>query len=143
MALGVAYQLFDGSEHALLPDGPGPTSDAPPVRLDKNGAALIDLIQIRSLRRALLFAYSPTVSVLTWAGTLTATTYGGGGAETRTDPGPPFRGTLALLTLYNVGGELVARSEMTPFHGPPEMAARAFGYDIGWSGGTRPVTAPR
>ena len=38
---------------------------------------------------------------------------------------PPLSGAVAMVTLYNVFGELVVRAEQEAFSGPPEMAAEA------------------
>ncbi len=93
---------------------------------------------MRRLRRALLYGYSPSISVLTWNGLVVGTLHDGTRLELPFAL-PPLSGTVALLSIYAVEGELVLRSELEPYAGPPEAAALAYGYRHGWVEGRVPV----
>ena len=117
-------------------------ADAPLVRLDPRptgDVVVIDLLQVRSLRRALVYGYSPSIATLTWDGVINATTYGGARLEIPFGR-RPFSGTMAMVSVYNVAGELVLRSEMDEHFGPPEAAAVAYGYELPWLDGRVPAS---
>ncbi len=131
-----AVQAMGG--HTVAPRG----AAAPLVRLDARSSGdvvVIDLGQVRSLRRALVYGYSPSIATLTWDGVITASTFGGARLEIPFDR-RAFSGTMAMVTIYNVGGELVLRSEMEEHFGPPETAAVAFGYGLPWLDGRVPAS---
>jgi uncharacterized protein involved in tellurium resistance len=145
LSMGCVFQLADGTEAIVqalgdVTAGP-PGAVLPLVRYKHHGDSEtlhLDLRQVGSLRRALIYAYSPSIAILSWQGVLVATTYGGARIEIPFDR-PPFSGTLALLTIYNVDGELVLRAEMEDHHGPPEMAAKAFDHHLAWLEGRQPL----
>jgi uncharacterized protein involved in tellurium resistance len=146
LSMGCVFQTTEGTEAVVQSVGDVTTGPAgarlPLVRWKAQADGEIvhgDLRQVTGLRRALLYGFSPAVSVLTWQGALVITTFGGARIEVPIDHAP-FSGTLALLTIYNVDGELVLRSEMGEHHGPPEMAAHAFDYQVPWLDGRRPLT---
>jgi uncharacterized protein involved in tellurium resistance len=146
LSMGCVFQTADGTEAVVQAVG-DVTTGPPGARLplvrwkaqpDRETLHL-DQRQVTRLRRALIYGVSPSVSVLTWQGALVITTFGGARIEVPIDH-TPFSGTLALLTIYNVDGELVLRAEMGEHHGPPEMAAQAFDYHVPWIDGRRPLT---
>jgi uncharacterized protein involved in tellurium resistance len=145
LSIGAAYQLGNGTESAIqhlggVTTGPvGPLLPLLRLRERPDGESItVDLRQVANLRRFLVYGYSPSVSMLSWNGVLVVTTFGGARIEVPLDH-PPFRGTLALLTVYNVEGELVLRAEMEEFPGPPQMAAEAFDYHLPWLDGRQPL----
>jgi uncharacterized protein involved in tellurium resistance len=145
LSLGCVFQLADGTEGVVQQLGgvtAGPAGSVLPVARWKarpDGETItFDLRQVNALRRALVYGYSPSIAVLAWSGVLVVTTYGGARIETPIAHAP-FSGTLALLTILNVGGELVLRVEMDPYHGPPEMAAVAFDHHVPWLDGRTPL----
>ena len=144
LAAGLICQTVDGATYVVQRLGDAlstPAAPLPMVRLVSDGGLdtfLVDLRQVTRLRRALLYGYSPSVSVVGWDGVVVAATYDGSRVEAPFDL-PPLSGTTALLTVYAVAGELVLRSELEQFAGPPEMAAEAYGYHYGWLGGRLPV----
>ena len=91
-----------------------------------------------ALDRFLVYGYSPTISVLTWDGLLSLTTYGGSRAEVPFDL-PPLSGTVALLTGYQVRGELVLRAELEAYAGPAGDGRRGVRPLVraGWTAGCR------
>ena len=145
LSVGCAFQLADGNEAVVQALGDVTSAPAgaqlPLVRLRSrpDGETLsVDLRQVAGLRRALVYGYSPSIAAIGWQGFLVVTTYGGARIEIPLDH-PPLSGTMALLTVYNVGGELVLRSEMEPFAGPPAMAAEAYDHRLPWLEGRRPL----
>lgn len=147
LALGVVLATTDGATHVLQRLGDAlatPTSAAAPLPLARltggpgSEGAVLDLRQVGRLQRALFYGYSPSIAALTWDGLLGLTTYDGSRVEVPFDL-PPLSGTVALLTAYQVRGELVLRAELEPFAGPPEAAARAYGYSHGWLDGRLPA----
>jgi uncharacterized protein involved in tellurium resistance len=146
LALGCVFELADGTGAVVQQLGgatAGPPGTVRPVvrwKARPDGESLlIDLRRVADLRRALIYGYSPSVAVLSWNGVLVATTYGGARIEFAVAH-PPFSGTLALLTIHNVHGELVLRAEMDEHHGPPEMAAVAWDHHLPWIDGRTPLT---
>jgi uncharacterized protein involved in tellurium resistance len=145
LSLGCVYELDDGLESVVQAlgermTGP-PGASLPLVRLKPrpDGAAItFDLRRVRSLRRALLYGYSPSGAALSWDGIIVTATHGGARIEIPLDHSS-FDGTLAMVTVYNVEGELVLRAEMEPFPGPPERAAIGFGYAVPWLDGRVPA----
>jgi uncharacterized protein involved in tellurium resistance len=146
LALGCVFELADGVE-AVVQELGGVTAGPPGTPLPvvrwkgrADGESLfVDLRRVRDLRRALVYGYSPSVAVLAWSGVLVITTYGGARIEVPIESGS-FSGTLALLTIYNVAGELVLRAEMDGHHGPPETAAVAYDHHLPWLDGRTPLT---
>lgn len=148
--LGMVCQTTDGATSVVqrLSDPPGsslatPGSALPLVRLGTHEGVdtlSVHLRQVRLLRRALLYGYSPSDAVLPWQAVVVARLQDDTCLEVRVDL-PPLRGTLALLTAYTVEGELVLRAELEPSAGPPEMAAQAYGFAHVWLDGRLPVPA--
>lgn len=144
LALGLVCETTDGATYVLQRLGDVQATPATPLPLVRLAAVqgvdtfLVDLRQVRRLRRALLYGYSPAVAVLAWDGVVTTTTHDGSRVEAPFEL-PALSGTVALLTGYAVHGELVLRAELEPFAGPPETAAEAYGYHAGWLGGRLPV----
>ena len=148
LAMGMVCQTADGAVCVVQRDGDvlttpvsAGTSSLPLVRLaveDGLDTFSVDLRQVRRLRRALFYGHSPGVQVLRWDGVVVVTASDGSRVEAPFDL-PPLSGTVALLTVYAVQGELVLRAELEPFAGPPETAAQAYGYAYGWLGGRLPV----
>ena len=131
-----AVQSLGG--HLEAPRG----ADAPLVSLDhrpSGDVVVIDLGQVRALRRALVYGYSPSIATLSWDGVIGATTAGGARIEIPFGR-RPFSGTMAMVSIYNVAGELVLRSEMEELFGPPEAAAAAYGYELPWLDGRVPAS---
>ncbi len=157
-AMGMVLETSDGVVHVVQalgdpprpPPRPGPPAPArcgpppPPARPAPLGARepaarlLADLRQIHHLRRFLLYGYSPSVAVLEWDAMLLLTTRAGSRIEVPVDLGP-MSGTVALLSAYNVHGELVLRAEDELVPGPPEETARRYGYDYPWRDGRFPI----
>jgi hypothetical protein len=147
LALGVVLATTDGATHVLQRLGDAlatPTTPAAPLPLARltggpgSEGCVLDLRQVGRLQRALVYGYSPSIAALTWDGLLGLTTYDGSRVEVPFDL-PPLSGTVALLTAYQVRGELVLRAELEPFAGPPETAAQAYGYSYGWLDGRLPA----
>ncbi len=139
-AVGMVLETDDGVLHVVQALGEAlrtPERPLPLVRREGDGRLLVDLRQVRSLRRFLVYGYSPSVSVLEWDGLLTATTRGGSRVEVPVDLGP-MSGTVAMLTGYLVRGELVLRAEDELVPGPPEETARRYGYAYPWLDGRLP-----
>ena len=138
LRLGCAYQLVSGqssvTHHASgLRDTP--RGSRRPVIFtsgERFEALTIDLAQSRELERLIVYAYSESGATLNWDGTLVVQTYGGARVELplRRDPSA---GVLVPLSLYNIDGEFVLRSEQSIIGGSIREATAAFGFDrISW-----------
>lgn len=144
LAMGLVCETFGGATHVVQRLGGAaatPETPLPLVHVLREGdtdTVAVDLRQVGRLKRALLYGFSPSVSVLRWDGVVVTTLHDGSRIEAPFDLAP-LSGTVALLTLYNVHGELVLRAELEPFAGPPEVAAQAYGYHSGWLDGRMPV----
>lgn len=139
-AVGMVLETDDGVLHVVQALGDAlrtPERPLPLVRRDPDGTLLLDLRQVRRLRRFLVYGYSPSVTVVGWDGLLTVTTRDGSRVEVPVDL-EPMSGTVAMLTGYQVHGELVLRAEDELVAGPPEQTARRYGYTYPWLDGTRP-----
>lgn len=138
LRLGVAYQLGNGSS-SLVQHASGinvaPAGSRRPVILAQRQQfekVTIDLRQVRSLQRCLVYAYSESGGPLSWGGTLVATTFGQARIELPLDR-PPSPAVAVLLSLYQVDGELVIRAENEDIAGTVRDAVVAYGYDrITW-----------
>jgi hypothetical protein len=125
--LVIAYRRSTGETRLLSPvDGPYLETDN--IRLDHRAGEpvlTVDLLRVRTIDR-LLLAGLPAAYPLT--GVLILTTYGGSRVDLPvTLPGGP--GVAALMTAYNVDGELVLRAEHDPVGGTVQDACLAYGYD--------------
>lgn len=139
-AMGMICESADGVVHVLQRLGEAhstPERPVPMARLEADDALVFDQRQVANLRRALLYGYSPSVAVLDWEGLVVLAAQDGSRVEVPVDLAP-FSGVVAMVTLYNVFGELVIRSEHQGFSGPPEQAAEAYGYRYGWLDGRLP-----
>jgi uncharacterized protein involved in tellurium resistance len=145
LAMGAVIETTERTEAVVQAYGDTKSAPAdarlPLARLkgrDDGETLTFDLRQVRVLRRALVYGYSPSVSMLAWRGVLVLTLYSGARIDVPFDLAP-FSGTLALLTIYNVAGELVIRAELDEYHGPPEMVAQAYDHRLPWLDGRRPL----
>jgi hypothetical protein len=76
---------------------------------------------------------------LRWGGTLVATTLGGARIELPLDL-PASGGVTVFMSVYNVNGEFVIRSEMENINGPVREACMAYGFEgITWLDDRTPV----
>ena len=136
--LVVAYRKTTGEARLLSPlDGPYLESDN--VRLDHRAGApvlTVDLLRVRAIDRLLLACLAPA-SPLT--GALILTTYGGSRVDLPVTLPAGF-GAAALMTAYQVDGELVLRAEQDPVGGTVRDACLAYGYDrFTWLNPNTPV----
>ena len=136
LSLGCAYQFTNGDQGLTQVTGEqfgaAPDPRHPALWLSQRTAgqgATLDLRLIRTLRRLIFFAYSPSSVALEWRGLVSLQTFGGARVEVPVDHAP-FAGTLVLMTIFVVNGEMVLRREMEPFPGRLDAALRGFGYDI-------------
>jgi uncharacterized protein involved in tellurium resistance len=144
LRLGAAYQLTGGVSSTVQYAGGNrfaPSSRRPVIVAgrDEYEHLRIDLRQVRSLERLAVYAFSESRTDLTWGGTLVVTTFGGARIELPLET--LFAGRAAvLMSIYNLGGELVIRAEMETINGDVRDAARAYGYDrITWRDDRNPV----
>ncbi len=145
LRLGAAYQLRSGTSSIVQLSGgerTAPPRSRRPVLLathEEFERISVDLRQVDELERVAFFAFSESRTELTWGGTLRLTTFGGGRVELPLESLYPGRAAV-LMSIYNVGGELVVRAEMETIAGDVREAARAYGYDrITWRDGRFPV----
>lgn len=136
VALACAYELED--QVSSLVQLNGHSRFAPDQRRpvlvagrDRFESLLVDLRQVRTVRRLLLVVYSFSREPLTWAGTLIISTHGGARVEVPLDD----LGTTPVgvaVALYQLDGELVIRSVLRPAATVRE-ACVSYGYDaITW-----------
>lgn len=145
LRLGCAYEL-DGDFEQTMQMTQGnrfaPPHSKRPVIIgghDRFERIQIDLRQVRSLRRMVVYAFSEKRQPINWGGTLIITTHGGARIEIPLDA--LQGGEIAvLISIYQVRGELVVRAEMQTLFGDVREAARAYGFDrITWLDGRTPV----
>jgi len=143
--LGALYQLAGGTssvvQHATgLPVAP--RDSRRPVITGSRGEfdrLTVDLRQVRSLLRMLVYAFSESGRELAWGGTLVTTTFGGARIELPLDLGR-HGGPIALLSLYNIDGEFVLRAEAEKVDGAARDVARLFGFErITWADDRTPA----
>jgi len=144
LRLGAAYQLRSGHTSTVQLSGGNrfaPSSRRPVIvsGRDEFEHLRVDLCQIRDLERMAVYAFSESRTELTWGGTLVIITFGGARVELPLEA--LYAGKVAVLvSLYNLGGELVVRAEMETIAGDVREAARAYGYDrITWRDDRTPV----
>ena len=128
--LGCAFQMHTRQSGLVRPSGvTGPLlleSRGPQQRL------ILDLLSARYLDRLIVFAAPPSGAAWGMSGTLIVTTYGQGRIEIPLDR-PTAVGVAILLSLYNIDGEFVLRSESNDIAGSTRDACIAFGFDrIPW-----------
>ena len=145
LRIGVAWALADGRSGTVQLDADrrhGPDDRRPVVWAGRHGRferISLDLRQSRSLARLLVYGFSPSRQSLTWGGTVVITTYGGDRIDAPI-VSAPSPAVMALVSLYNVDGEFVVRSEMDPVSGSVRDTCKAFGYDrITWLDDRTPV----
>lgn len=138
LRLGCAYQLATGvSSTVQLAGGnrfapPGSRRPVVMAQREQYEQLAVDLRQVRTLERLAVYVFSEDGSELDWAGTLVASTFGGGRVELALDT--LYRGAVAVpMSIVNAGGELWLRAEMETIAGPIRDACRAYGFDrITW-----------
>ena len=132
LTLGCVFAFVDGNVAAVHAGagnprpapGPHPFAQALPSRL----AVVLDLRQIRALTRAVFYGYrAPRRPSPPPNGLLTVRTFGGAEAAL------PFAwptpdSVIALLACYNLGGELVVRTELDTFSGGAREVHQAYGF---------------
>ena len=146
LRLGCAYQLNSGVtsvvQHASGVKA-GPAGTQQPLIIGGRGqyeAITLDLVQVRDLDRLVIYAFSGSDSALRWGGTLVVTTFGQDRIKVALDH-PPSTGVVVLLSVFNVAGELVIRSEAEHVPGSLRDACVAFGFDqIAWLDARTPLT---
>jgi hypothetical protein len=143
--LGAAYQLADETTSIVQYDSgitTAPPNSRRPIITGSRAQyekLTVDLRQIRALSRMAVYAYSRSGQPIAWAGTLLCATFGGARIEVPLELGS-WQGPLVLMSIYNVGGELVLRAEMDPIAGGIRDAARAYGFDrIIWADAQTPI----
>ncbi|MEI4271841.1 hypothetical protein TEK04_08910 [Klenkia sp. LSe6-5] len=145
LVLGVVYQLADGFSGVVsrplgIPTAPPrtrrPVLEAARGEFEQVG---VDLRQVRSLRRFVVWATSASESELAWGGTLRVATHGGSRVEIPLDVGR-HAGPLVIASVHVLEGELVVRAELDPVRGVARDVARAHGYGaITWADARTPV----
>lgn len=144
LRLGALYQFRSGGTSTVQLTGGNrfaPSSRRPVIVASREEYEQLafDLRQIRDIERVTVYAFSESRAPLTWGGTLVLTTFGGARIELplETLDAAPI---AVLVSLYNLAGELVVRTEMEPIDGDVREAARAYGYDrITWRDDRTPV----
>lgn len=156
LRLGCAYRLRSGSSSLVQaasqvtvapPASPRPLIRATRQRFEE---LHVDLRQVGELDRMVVYLFSqydalrtspPGVSArVPWAGVLSAELVAATRIDVplRRDPAP---GVLVALSIYNVDGELVLRTENQLLPGSVREAVQAFGFDaIAWIDPTTPLT---
>jgi uncharacterized protein involved in tellurium resistance len=145
LRLGALYQLKSGGSSTVQHAGghrfAPPTSRRPVIvaTREEYERIALDLRQVRDIERITIYAFSESRTELKWGGTLVGETFGGARLELPLET--LYAGHIAvLLSIYNLDGELVIRSEMETIDGDVREAARAYGYDrITWRDDRTPV----
>jgi hypothetical protein len=138
LRLGCAYQLRSG-DTSTLPRADGSriarrNSTCPVIvgQRDPYERISVDLRQCQEIQRLIIYGYSESGTELRWGGALVVTTFGDAKIELPLDASPST-GVGVFLSLYNVRGEFVLRSEMDMVTGSVRDACRAYGFDrITW-----------
>jgi hypothetical protein len=146
LSLACAYRLRSGvSSVAVNRDGLAlaPAHSTTPVlrvHRERFDTITVDCRRVLDLDRLLVIGYSPSGAELDWGGTLILTTFGRARVETAMD-GPSAAGAVGLVTIYQVGGELVVRAERREVVSNVREACLAFGFDrITWLDPNTPAT---
>lgn len=143
--LSCAFKFSSGLTSLLQRDGnsrQAPHDSRTPALIagrDQFSRVLVDLRQVRDLERLVLIVHSASRSPLAWAGTVVVTDHTGDRIEVPLNGlGESVAG--AAVSIYQVDGELVLRSELVPAASVRE-AAVAFGFDdITWLDDHTPFT---
>lgn len=138
LRLGCAYQLRDGRSSTVAHEGgnrSGPSDSPSPVLAAQRHefeTVVVDLRRCQEVTRLLFYAFSASHTPLAWGGTLIATTFGRASVETAIEvPAPAPVG--ALLSAYNIGGELVLRRAMATTANGVRECCLAYGFEgITW-----------
>jgi uncharacterized protein involved in tellurium resistance len=145
LRIGCAYQLRSGHTSTLQnADGRGsaPNNSTRPVivgRRDRHEQVNVDLRQCQEIERLVIYGYSESGAELRWGGALVVSTFGHSKIELPLDASPS-RGVRVFLSLYNVRGEFVLRSEMDTVGESVRDACGAYGFDrITWLDANTPV----
>lgn len=145
LRFGCVYHLRSGKSSTVSPTTGrtvGPAGAQSPIITgidDGRGGFSIDLRQCRDLDRLVIYGFTRSGTPAAWPGTITITTTGAGRVELALSD---LRDSSAcvVLSLFNVHGEFVLRSEMCPINGTVQDACRVFGFDdIGWIDGYTPL----
>jgi uncharacterized protein involved in tellurium resistance len=146
LRLGCAYQLRSGlastvAHHTGRRYAPPGQTRRPLIvasRQDYERIA-VDLRQVTDLERLVVYAFSGNGQPLQWGGTLIATTFGGDRIEMPIELAPA-PAVAVLASVYNIGGELIIRSEMDLIGSTVREACRGYGFDrISWVDDTTPI----
>jgi hypothetical protein len=145
LRLGCAYQLRSGVT-SVVQAASGVVSAPPhsdrPVIIGGHGhfeQLTIDLVQSREIERLIVYAFSDSGAVLNWGGTLVLTTLGQARVEVPLDR-PPSPYPTVVLSLYDIHGEYVLRSEMEEIPGSVRDAVVAYGFErITWLDNRTPL----
>ncbi|MDG3013419.1 hypothetical protein [Speluncibacter jeojiensis] len=145
LRFGCAYTVRSGKSSTVSPTTgrtAGPTGAHSPIITgvdDGRGGFDIDLRQCRDLDRLVIYGFTRSGAPTAWPGTITVATAGGGRIELALNDLPETAGCV-VLSLFNVHGQFVLRSEMCPINGTVRDACLAFGFDdIGWIDGYTPL----
>ncbi len=113
------------------------------ARSEEGEELLVDTRHLELLRRLVLYVYAvrpqpPDFTAL--APRITLRRRDGARLQAWATNAPPGARTCALVSVHDVGGELVVRRENEFFTGPQQEVAEAFGFDdLAWDpGGTVP-----
>ena len=91
------------------------------------------------LERLVVYGFSGDGWPLRWGGTLVATTFGDDRVEMPIEL-PTADAVAVLASVYNVGGQLILRSEMDLIGRTIKEACRGFGFDrISWLDDQTPI----
>jgi uncharacterized protein involved in tellurium resistance len=144
LRLGAAYSLRSGGSSTVQYAGGNrfaPSSRRPVIVAgrDEYEHLRVDLRQVRDIERMAVYAFSESRAEITWGGTLVVSTFGGARIELPLESLHPGR-VAVLISIYNLGGELVIRAEAETITGDVREATRAYGYDrITWRDDRSPV----
>lgn len=144
--LGCAYQLRSGRASTVQHQAgrryapPGETRRPIMVATRQEYERIaVDLRQVTDLERFIVYAFSGNGQMLQWGGTLIATTFGGDRIEMPIELAPA-PAVAVLASVYNLGGELVVRSEMDLVAANVRDACRGYGFDrVSWVDDTTPI----
>lgn len=146
LRLGCAYQLASGRSSTVQHQAgrryapPGETR-RPLVLAARQQFERVefDLRQVVDLERCVVYAFSGDGRQLQWGGTLVVSTFGGDRIELPIELAPSDA-VAVLASIYNIGGQLVLRSEMDLIGRTIREACRGYGFDrITWLDDRTPI----